>query len=31
MRKITMRTALMEALNEEMERDETTVLFGEDV
>lgn len=31
MRKITMRDALNEALHEEMERDETTVLFGEDV
>lgn len=31
MRKITMRNALLEALNEEMERDSSTVLFGEDV
>jgi acetoin:2,6-dichlorophenolindophenol oxidoreductase subunit beta len=28
---ITMREAIVEALNEEMERDEKTVLFGEDV
>ncbi|WP_462413695.1 alpha-ketoacid dehydrogenase subunit beta [Neobacillus sp. Marseille-QA0830] len=28
---ITMREAIVEALHEEMERDETTVLFGEDV
>ncbi|AQQ54711.1 alpha-ketoacid dehydrogenase subunit beta [Planococcus lenghuensis] len=31
MRTINMRTALLEALNEEMERDETTLIFGEDV
>ena len=31
MRKISMRQAIFEALSEEMERDPSTVLFGEDV
>ncbi|PWA11839.1 alpha-ketoacid dehydrogenase subunit beta [Pueribacillus theae] len=31
MRTLTMRAAILEALSEEMERDEKTVLFGEDV
>lgn len=31
MRKITMRQAINEALSEEMEKDPTTILFGEDV
>jgi pyruvate/2-oxoglutarate/acetoin dehydrogenase E1 component len=31
LRKISMRAAIIEALSEEMERDEKTVLFGEDV
>ncbi len=30
-RTITMRDAIIEALTEEMERDSSTVLFGEDV